>query len=246
MSFYLFKEPKDGKPAQLLLDGEIVAGGWAWDGDVDAQAFARELNLHGDIDVIINSPGGDVFAGAMLYTLLKAHSGHVRILIAGMAASIASVIAMAGDEILISPAGYMMIHQPWMRAAGNAAAFEKAAEQLREVSQGIVNAYQIRTGMEEDEIRKLLDDETYMNAQSAIEMGFADGLWEFDRNAYQSAPASKMAGSRYGETGILNRITKAFPKASLPEAEKPTENPQAIADLKKRRLRLMALAMEKD
>ena len=252
MSFYTFQANADG-PAQLMLDGEITAAGWAWASDVDAQKFCRELQGCKDVDVIINSPGGDVFAGAQIYSMLKAHPGKVTVKIAGMAGSIASEIAMAGDEVLISPVGYLMIHQPWMRAAGNAAAFEKAAEQLKEVAQGIINAYVIKTGLDEDRIREMLDNETYMNAQSAIEMGFADGIWEFDREKYRAAPANSMAGKSYEPGAILNRAlnhsefgirNSELQKEPIPDGDGSKVNAQAIADLRRKRLALLALAME--
>lgn len=253
MSFYSFQAGAAGAPTRLMLDGEIVSAGWAWSSDVDAQRFCRELQACQDVDVIINSPGGDVFAGAQIYSMLKAHKGRVVVKIAGIAASIASEIAMAGDEVLISPAGYLMIHQPWMSAVGDAAAFEKAAEQLKEVSQGIINAYKAKTGLEEDEIRELLDKETYMNAQSAIDMGFADGLWEEDRSQYQAAPAASMAGRDYGPKAILNRVLKnsefgirnlELQKELIPDDDGSQANAQAIADLHRKRLGLMARAME--
>lgn len=234
MSFYNFRAAENGLPAQLLLDGEITSDGWTWAGDVVARAFARELQSHGDVEVIINSPGGDVFAGAEIYSLLKAHRGRVTVKIAGIAASIASEIAMAGDEVLISPAGYMMIHQPWMIAAGDAREFEHAARQLDEISGGIVAAYREKTGMEEETIRRLMDEETYMNARSAIDMGFADGLWTEDRGAYAVPAAASMRGRDRTPGAILNRAREW--------AHEPEANAQTHADLQEERMRAAAMA----
>ena len=238
MSFYCFAPGNEGAPSRLLLDGEIVPGGWAWLGDVDASIFSRELMGCKDIDVIINSPGGDVFAGAMIYSLLKAHPYKVRVMIAGIAASAASVVAMAGDEVLISPAGYMMIHNPWMHAVGDAAAMEKAADQLREVAAGIVNAYRLKTGMEESALQALLEAETYMNANSAIELGFADGLWQPEESSVKAAPAARMAGRSHTPKAIMARMQgKKEPGCKNPEALEADSDAE-----KRRRMKMLALA----
>lgn len=272
MSFYLFKAQTDSQPAQLLLDGDVASKSWAWWGDVDAQAFSRELVKHGDIDVVINSPGGDVFAGAQIYSLLKAHRGKVTVKVAGLAGSIASVIAMAGDEVLMSPAGCMMIHQPWTRASGDAREMEKTAAMLDEISGSLVNAYVAKTGKSENEIRRLMDAETWMNARSAVEMGFADGIWEEGREQYAPAAAAMMqTGQRNSEKSVLNRAREwqqhdegnltplhdlrvngepdaislpAFMAQSvtLPADEDAAANAQASADLARKKRRLKLLA----
>ena len=136
--FYNLIPGQGSAPARLYIDGEITAGDddydwWTGAQSKGAQRFRKDLEGLGDVDVYINSPGGDVFAGAAMYSLLKAHAGHVRVLIMGIAASAASVVAMAGDEVLISPAGYMMIHDPWAVVAGNARDMEKEAQVLREI-----------------------------------------------------------------------------------------------------------------
>lgn len=222
MSFYSFLPQAEGgenAPAQLMICGEIAPDGGGWDGDTEAERFREQLSACGDVDVVINSPGGDVFAGAAIYAYLKAHPGRVVVKIAGIAASIASLIAMAGDEILISRAGYLMIHQPWMYARGDAEDMERCARQLREIGAGFAAVYAEKTGRTQEEINALLDAETYMNAESALEMGFADGLWETPR--LPESPAACMRGRDYSPAAYLARMRKGG-KA------------QAIADLIRR------------
>lgn len=222
MSFYSFLPQAEGggdAPAQLLICGEIAPDGWGWDGDTEAERFREQLSACGDVDVVINSPGGDVFAGAAIYAYLKAHPGRVVVKIAGIAASIASLIAMAGDEILISRAGYLMIHQPWMYVSGGAEDMERYARQLREIGAGIAAVYAEKTGRTREEINALLDAETYINAESALEMGFADGLWETPR--LPESPAACMRGRDY------------FPAAYSARMRKGGKT-QAIADLIRR------------
>ena len=175
-----------------------------------AQTFRNELAQCGPVTVYINSPGGDVFAGAAMYSALLEHPHKVTVKIMGIAASAASVVAMAGDEVLISPVGYMMIHDPWSYVVGNAREMEHEARVLREIGEGIVSAYQKKTGKTTDEIKKLLEAETYMNAQSAIENGFCDGLFTPDEDkaalAQASAPAASMRGRDYTPAAYMARM----------------------------------------
>ena len=124
----------------------------------------------------INSPGGDVFAAAEIYTALREHKGRVTVKITGIAASAASVIAMAGDEVLMSPVAYMMVHDPWTYAAGNYREMEHQAAILKEIGEGLIAAYTAKTGKTRDEIAAMLAAETYMNAQKCVDEGFADGI----------------------------------------------------------------------
>ena len=139
--------------------------------------FRSELQKHsGDVTVFINSPGGDVFAASQIYTMLRNHSGKVTVKIDGIAASAASVVAMAGDETLISPTGMLMCHNPMTCAMGNKADMEKAIELLEEVKESIINAYETKSHLSRNKIAKLMSDETWLNAKKAHEMGFVDGI----------------------------------------------------------------------
>jgi len=127
-----------------------------------------------NIEVVINSGGGDVFAGSEIYTALKEYQGEVTVKVVGLAASAASVIAMAGDKVLISPTAQMMIHNVSTSAGGDYRTFEHTAEVLKSANQSIASAYKVKTGKSDDEVKALMDAETWFNAKSAIEHGFAD------------------------------------------------------------------------
>ena len=141
------------------------------------QLFKDELNSgEGDITVWINSPGGDCIAAAQIYNMLTEYKGNVTIKIDGIAASAASVIAMAGNKVLMSPVSMMMIHNPATGAFGDHTEFSKVIEMLDEVKESIINAYVIRTGLSRTKLAHLMDSETWMNANKAIELGFADDV----------------------------------------------------------------------
>lgn len=127
-----------------------------------------------DIEVIINSGGGDVFSGSEIYTVLKEYQGKVTVKVHGVAASAASVIAMAGDHIEMSPTAQMMIHNASTLTYGDNRKMDSSSKMLSSTDKGIANAYTKKTGMSEEEILNLMNDETWMNAQEAIEKGFAD------------------------------------------------------------------------
>lgn len=241
-TFYNLIPGQDGQESRLYIDGEIVSGysGYDWwtdDQQTGAFEFRKELAQCGDVTVYINSPGGDVFAGAAMYSALLDHPHKVTVKIMGIAASAASVVAMAGDEVLISPVGYLMIHDPWSYVVGNARDMEHEAQVLKEIGEGIVSAYQKKTGKTTDEIRRLLEAETYMNAQSAIENGFCDGLFtpEEDKGALSqaSSPAATMRGRDYTPAAYMARMGKPRKaKAATPAEPKPTPSPaiaQALA-----------------
>lgn len=126
--------------------------------------------------VWLNSPGGDCVAAAQIYNMLKEYPGNVTVKIDGIAASAASLIAMAGDEVLMSPVSMMMIHNPMTAAIGNADEMQKAAAMLDEVKDSIINAYELKTGLTRAKLSHLMDDETWMNAVTAVDLGFADGI----------------------------------------------------------------------
>lgn len=145
---------------------------------IEATSPSKVLNAlpidNKPIEVVINSGGGDVFAGSEIYTTLKEYQGEVTVKIVGLAASAASVIAMAGDKVLISPTAQMMIHNVSTYTEGDYRDFEHTAEVLRSANQSIANAYKSKTNKTDDELKALMDNETWFNAQSAVEQGFAD------------------------------------------------------------------------
>ena len=162
----------------LFLNGTIAEESW-FDDDVTPQIFKEELNSgSGNITVWINSPGGDCVAAAQIYNMLTDYKGNVTVKIDGIAASAASVIAMAGTQVLVSPVSMLMIHNPATMAFGDHAEMQKAIDMLGEVKESIINAYERKTGLSRAKLSHLMDAETWMNANMAIELGFADGFIE--------------------------------------------------------------------
>ena len=177
----------EGEEARTLyLSGEISDETWFGD-EVTPKMFKDELMAgSGDITLWINSPGGDVFAAAQIYNMLMDYPGRVTVKIDGLAASAASVIAMAGSQVEMSPVAMMMIHNPITVAIGDSKEMQKAIDMLAEVKESIVNAYEIKTGLSRNKISRLMDAETWFNAKKAVELGFAasavdGGVEGFDR-----------------------------------------------------------------
>ncbi len=165
----------------LFLNGTIAEESW-FDDDVTPQLFKDELNSgSGDITVWINSPGGDCVAAAQIYNMLMDYKGKVTVKIDGIAASAASVIAMAGTKVLVSPVSMLMIHNPATIAMGDSAEMQKTIDMLNQVKESIINAYELKTGLSRAKLSHLMDAETWMDANKAIELGFADELMK--RNA---------------------------------------------------------------
>ncbi len=179
---------------ELLLYGEI--GDYTWWGDeVTPRQFKEDLDALGDISelrVFINSPGGDVFAGQAIYSILRRHKAKVSVYVDGIAASAASLIAMAGDRIVMPHNAMLMIHNPWTLAAGDANHFLEVAEALDKVRDAMIAVYEEQTGLGKDEIVALLDAETWMTAAEAIELGFADGIEEAKQVAASVAGKGKL------------------------------------------------------
>jgi len=168
---------KGNRKAEILIYEQIGKSWWD-DSGVGAKDFMEKLsNLDvDDIDLRINSLGGSVFEGNAIYNGLKNHKAKVHVKIDGIAASIASVIAMAGDDIEIPENGMMMIHDPWTFAGGNAEEMRRAADMLDKIKVGIVAAYRGKTGKDDAEIGDLMSAETWMTATEAVAMGFADTM----------------------------------------------------------------------
>ena len=172
----------------LRLDGPIDDESF-WGDEVTPKAFREELNAGTeDITVWINSPGGDVFAAAQIYNMLMEYAGNVTVRIDGIAASVASVIAMAGTTVEISPVGMMMIHNPSTVAVGDAKEMQAAIEMLAETKESILNAYELKTGLDRAVLSDYMDGECWMNAKKAVELGFADKiLFEDDAKEMEQA-----------------------------------------------------------
>lgn len=165
----------------LRLEGPIDSDSF-WGDEITPQMFRDELYAEeGDITLWINSPGGNVFAAAEIYTMIRDYPGSVTVRIASIAASAASVVAMAGNLVQMSPTALLMIHDPSTIAMGNAKDMEKAITTLNEVKESIINAYAAKTGLSRNRISKLMSDETWLNAKKAVELGFADEILFADK-----------------------------------------------------------------
>lgn len=209
----------DGGGRVLRLEGPIDSESF-WGTEITPQDFRAELEAEeGDLTVWINSPGGNVFAAAEIYTMLKEYVGAVTVRIASIAASAASVVAMAGDRVEMSPTALLMIHDPSTIAMGNTKDMEKAIETLNEVKESILNSYVAKTGLRRSKVAELMSNETWMNAKKAVELGFADVvLYENKEPEPDSeggdppedgkpvAVEARLYSSRLMDQAILNRL----------------------------------------
>ena len=162
--------------AELIIYADIGEG---WFGGISSKEFSDQLSAIGDVknlDVRMNSAGGDVFEGITMYNRLKQHTANVRVIVDGLAASIASVIAMAADEVVVYDASTVMIHKPWTFAGGDADDMRDKAAQLDLVEKQMINIYTQKTGLDETHIKRLLKAETWMSGEEAVNLGFADNL----------------------------------------------------------------------
>ena len=206
----------------LFLNGTIAEESW-FDDDVTPQLFKDELNAGtGDITVWINSPGGDCVAAAQIYNMLMDYKGNVTVKIDGIAASAASVIAMAGTKVLMSPVSMLMIHNPMTVAFGDSAEMQKAIEMLASVKDSIVNAYEIKTGLSRTKLSHLMDAETWMDANKAVELGFADEIMKRPTEDVE-APAVSML---YSKTNVVNSLMEKV-SAKCKINPKPTNTNRA-------------------
>ncbi len=205
--FWNWIKNEDGERT-LYFDGYIAEESW-FDDDITPKKFKAELmESGGDISVWINSPGGDVFAASQIYNMLKEYKGKVTVKVDGLAASAASVIAMAGDEILMSPVAMLMIHNPSTLIWGEEADMVKAKEMLAEVKESIVNAYELKTSLSRNKISKMMDMETWMSAKKAVELGFADKVLYEDTDS--SIPVDN--GFIFEKVTVVNSLINKFPK----------------------------------
>jgi ATP-dependent Clp protease, protease subunit len=192
----------------LHLDGVIAEESWFGD-EVTPKQFKSELNNDGgNITVWINSPGGDVFAASQIYNMLMDYKGDVTVKIDGIAASAASVIAMAGGEVYMSPVSMMMIHNPMTIAFGDTAEMKKAIQMLSEVKESIINAYELKTGLSRTKLSHMMDDESWFNSKKAVELGFADEIM-FQEESDQD---SSDEGIIFNKMAVVNSFLHKLPQ----------------------------------
>ena len=179
----------------------------------------------GNITVWINSPGGDCVAAAQIYNMLMDYKGDVTVKIDGIAASAASVIAMAGTKVLVSPVSMLTIHNPMTAAFGNSGEMQKAIEMLGSVKDSIINAYEIKTGLSRAKLSHLMDAETWMDANKAVELGFADGIMSrADEAKNMAVPTVSML---YSKANVVNSLME---KVAAKCAINPKSNHTQKAD----------------
>ena len=212
--------PTKDEPSErtLYLDGAIAEESW-FDDDITPKLFKDELNLgNGDITVWINSPGGDCVAAAQIYNLLKDYPGKVTVKIDGIAASAASVIAMAGDKTYVSPVSMLMIHNPSTIAMGDHNEMQKAIDMLAEVKESIINAYEIKTGLSRNKISRLMEEETWMNAKMAVELGFADDILKRetdDNSTVEMSGNATLFSRKSADHMLINKMKESRPERKV-------------------------------
>lgn len=220
--FWNWVRNENDESRTLFLNGEISDETWYGD-EVTPKMFKEELqDGEGDITVWINSPGGDVFAAAQIYNMLMDYKGNVTVKIDGLAASAASVIAMAGTEVQMSPVAMMMIHNPATIAIGYSSEMKKAIDMLDEVKESIMNAYEIKTGLSRSRISHLMDAESWFNAKKAVELGFADKLlFSKEETEAEEEKELEMEAVMFSRKAVTNSLmSKLIPK---PEKKTPIE-----------------------
>lgn len=226
MKFWNWVKNEDGRT--LYFDGYIAQDSW-FDDEISPKQFKAELNAsEGDVTVWLNSPGGDVFAASQIYNMLKEYNGKVTVKIDGIAASAASVIAMAGNEILMSPVAMMMIHNPATVIFGDALDLQSGIDMLSEVKESIVNAYEQKTKLPRNKISKMMDAETWFSANKAVELGFANKV------LYEDNQEEASEGFIFDRVTVTNALMRKIPKQkqTQPKAEeKGTPHDQLLTRL---------------
>lgn len=208
--FWKIRAAKDNpRVGELLLYGSISEVSWLGD-EVTPRQFKQDLDALGDVDeirVYINSPGGDVFASQAIYTMLTRHPATVTVYVDGLAASGASLVAMAGDTIRMPRNAMMMIHNPSALVWGEARDMRQMADALDKIREAMVEVYKAKTGLDEDRIIELLDAETWMVAEEAVELGFADEVEE----------AKQVAATIQGDKVVINGVEMDLSRYKLPD-----------------------------
>ena len=186
----------------LTINGTIAEDSWV-DDEVTPQVFQDELNQgKGPIDIWLNSPGGDCVAASRIYTMLMNYPDDVNVKIDGIAASAASVIAMAGTKVSMAPTAMIMIHNPLTIVGGQKEDLDQAVQMLTETKESIINAYELKTNLPREKISSMMDDETWMKVNKAIELGFADNMLGQDKDVTDCYSYS----DKQSELVLLNKL----------------------------------------
>ena len=219
--FWNWIKNEDTGQRELWFDGVISPESW-YDDTITPAIFKEELSAgKGPITIHLNSPGGDCIAASQIYTMLMDYPGDVTVQIDGMAASAASVIAMAGTHVTMSPTSLMMIHNPFTMAMGDTEEMRKAIQLLDEVKESIINAYQIKTGLSRTKLSHLMDNETWMNALKAKSMGFCDEVLYTGAEDLPEDMSGYSFERKSAAACLMNRVIASMPKQQNTEPEEP-------------------------
>lgn len=225
--FWNWIRNEDTGQRELWFEGVIASESWFND-DITPAMFKEELfSGSGPITLHISSPGGDCVAASQIYTMLMDYPGDVTVQIDGLAASAASVIAMAGTRVCMSPTSVMMIHNPFTSAMGDSEEMRKAIQLLDEVKESIINAYQIKTGLSRAKLSHLMDSETWMNAVKAKELGFCDEILYTGDHDLPDEVSGFSYGRKAAAACLMNRVIATLPKAPMTVPAEPEHPPNA-------------------
>ena len=223
--FWAWTRNEDTGQRELWLEGVIAEETWFGD-EISPAIFKEELHAgSGPVLLHISSPGGDCIAASQIYTMLMDYPADVIVQIDGVAASAASVIAMAGTVVRMSPTALMMVHNPWTTAMGDAAEMQKAIDLLDEVKESIINAYELKTGLSRTKLSHIMDAETWLNAHKAKEMGFCDEVMyeeEDDRNDDTGKKPEFIFSEKTAARVLMNKVLDSIPKP-VPVMEHPPD-----------------------
>ena len=209
--------------------------------DIEATSPSKVINAlpkdGGDVEVYISSGGGDIFSGSEIYTALKEYKGNVTVKIVGLAASAASVIAMGAGKVLMSPTAQMMIHNVSTTVGGDYRDFERTAEILKSANQSVANAYKQRTGKSDEELKSLMDAETWMTAQESVSQGFADEIM-FENESFGGTLVASYNANMLSDD-VIAKISQLIDTDSTPTASNVDDKKQYEAKLKLMKMRGM-------
>ena len=235
--FWNWVRDSDTGERTLVLNGQIAEDSWFGD-EVTPAIFRDELMKgEGNITVWINSPGGDVFAAAQIYNMLMDYKGNVTVRIDGLAASAASVIAMAGTTVEMSPVGMLMIHNPSTAVIGNTKEMQAAIQMLDEVKESILNAYELKTGQPRQSLSDLMDVESWMNAKKAVELGFADKI--LFANEDEEKQSEGVEAMLFSQRAVTNSFIDKIKAQSLKLVKSAVPDNRVSADALRSRLNLL-------
>lgn len=237
--FWNWTKNEDKEGRTLYINGVIASESW-FDDAVTPEIFRNELfSGTGEVTLWINSGGGDCIAAAQIYNMLMDYKDDVIVKIDGIAASAASVIAMAGTRVCMSPVSMMMIHNPSTFACGESKDMKKVIDMLETVKESIINAYEIKTNLSREEISTMMDNETWMDYRQAVNYGFADGMTSERLTGFEEMPKNEVMYQKMVVQNSLQQKIAEKCKIHAPK-DKMKDEPQGyqVSDLENR-LKLM-------